>query len=65
MDKEEYLNDPVFQRMQWLVRNAFEMGFIYGKTSDDDEHWKDYWMKSKQRKFLVDNGLMTGEEGYK
>ena len=67
-----YESDPIFQRLQWQVRAAFEAGFYAdgkprGQSKMDPRKgaWFDHWLISKERAFLVSNGLMTGEEGYK
>ena len=59
--KFDYLNDPVFQQMQFYVRLAFEEGY----NSNRLWSWRDGWLNSQSRKFLLDSGLITGKEGYK
>jgi hypothetical protein len=70
--KQQYLNDPVFQRLQWEVHAAFEAGYTAaggdrGQSVNRPEKgkWFDHWITSKSRAFLVANGLMTGDEPYK
>lgn len=70
--KDDYLNDQVFQRMQWEVRAAFEAGYTAanigrGKSAINPTKgaWFDHWINSKSREFLIANNLMTGEETYK
>ena len=67
-----YAADPVFQRLQWEVRAAFEDGYTAaggerGQSSINPQKgkWFDHWFTSRSREFLMANGLMTGEEGYK
>lgn len=60
--RDYYLHDPIFQRMQWEVRRAYESGY---RAAGGGKEWRDHWMQSDSRKFLVANGLMTGNEGYK
>lgn len=67
-----YESDPVFQRLQWEVRAAFEAGYTAagvdrGQSSMNPQKgkWFDHWIASKSRAFLVANGLMTGEDTYR
>lgn len=68
----DYENDPIFQRLQWEVRAAYEAGYIasgadrgQSQTNCAEGKWFDHWINSRSRAFLVVNGLMTGNEGYK
>jgi len=61
----DYLNDPVFNAMQWWVRASFEEGYRSANQLAKPKEWLSGWMTSRARKFLIDNGLMTGNEGYK
>ena len=72
MPKEFYANDPIYQRLQWEIRAAYEAGYTAsgvdrGQSAINPQKgkWFDHWLMSKSRAFLVSNGLMTGEEGYK
>lgn len=72
LTEQDYLNDPVFQLMQWEIRAAFEAGYMAcnherGKSTINHSKgkWFDHWINSKSRAFLVANNLMTGDEGYK
>ncbi len=72
MTHEDYLNDPLFQRLQWEVRNAFEAGYLaakpqrgQSKLNPSKGEWHDAWIVSNSRAFLITNGLMTGQEGWK
>ena len=71
MPREFYLSDPIFNRMQWEIRRAFELGFAAngprGKSKVDPKKgaWLDAWLMSQCRQFLLANNLMTGDEGYK
>jgi hypothetical protein len=60
-----YATDPVFQQFQYYVRLAFEEGYRAGKPDTIRNEWRDNWQPSKCRAFLVENGLITGNEGYK
>ena len=73
--RPDYLNDPVFQRLQWEVRSAFEQGFRAGAKSyggkvpnalfGGEPAWRPYWLESRARAFLLANGLIAGDEGFK
>ena len=72
MPREFYENDPVFQRLQWEVRTAFELGFMAsgkdrGKSNVNPEkgEWFDHWMASTSRQFLIDNGIISGKDTYR
>lgn len=60
-----YADDPVFQKVQYYVRLAFEEGYRSANPSTKSNEWRNAWINSTGRKFLLDNGLITGEEGYK
>jgi hypothetical protein len=71
-NRDFYMTDPVCKRLQWEVRSAFERGYRAAGMSNGQSainpnkgKWFDHWMNSKSRAFLVANGLMTGDEGYK
>jgi len=70
--KDDYAADPVFRRLQWEVRAAYEAGYtaagaIRGVSNANPKKgkWFDHWINSKSRAFLIANNLMTGEETYK
>lgn len=72
LPKDAYLKDPVFNHMQWVVRSAFEQGYISagtgrGRSEIDPSKgkWFDHWINSEARRFLVNNGLISGSEGWK
>lgn len=72
LGKDFYMRDPVFQRLQWEVRAAFEAGYTaagvgrgVSNMNPQNGKWFDHWLVSKSRAFLVNNGLMTGSEGFK
>jgi len=72
MTRDDYENDPVFKRLQWEVRQAFENGYRaakqdrgQSKMNPEKGEWFDHWIISKSRAFLLANGLITGDEGYK
>lgn len=58
-------NDEFFNRIQWEIRAAFERGYRAANPETKTKDWKDAWLKSESRAFLVRNGLITGGEGYK
>ena len=61
----DYATDLVFQQFQFYMRLAFEEGYRAGKPDTVRNEWRDYWQRATARKFLLDNGLITGNEGYK
>ena len=61
----DYATDPVFQQFQYYVRLAFEEGYRAGKPDTVRNEWRGAWIHSQGRDFLVDNGLITDNEGYK
>ena len=61
----DYLHDPVFQQVQYYVRLAFEEGYRAVMPHAPPHAWKLDWRNSIARKFLLDNGMITGNEGYK
>lgn len=70
--REEYEADPIFQRLQWEVRRAFEEGWrAAGGNPEQSPHyeqprgWRLAWLNSKSRAFLVVNNLISGQDGYK
>ena len=71
MPREFYLSDPIYNRMQWEIRRAFELGFSAngprGQSIVDPKKgaWFDAWLMSPSRQFLIANNMMTGDEGYK
>lgn len=65
--KFDYESDPVFQKLQFEVRRAFEEGWRLAggdpRSSPYDQPnvgWRAAWVNSQARKFLVDNGIITG-----
>jgi hypothetical protein len=61
----DYATDPIFQQVQYYVRLAFEEGYRAAKPATVKNEWKPDWFNSTGRNFLLDNGLITGNEGYK
>ena len=61
----DYATDPVFQQFQFYMRLAFEEGYRAGDPDTVRNEWRHHWKQSQGRAFLVDNGLITGDEGYK
>ena len=71
-DKEFYAKDPIFQRIQWELRRAYEEGWRdAGGDPERSPHdkpavgWRKSWLTSASREFLVANGLISGEETWR
>ena len=67
-----YERDPVFQRLQWEIRNAFEEGWraaggdpIRSPHDQPPVGWRMAWLNSRARKFLVANGITPNKVTYK
>lgn len=67
-----YESDPVFVRLQYEIRAAYEEGWRDGggdPISSPHEKsacgWRASWLKSKARRFLVANGINTGKVEWK
>lgn len=65
--KIDYETDPVFQRLQYEIRAAYEEGWrnaggdqIRSPFGQEPVGWRAAWLKSKARAFLVANGINTG-----
>ena len=70
--KIDYLRDPNFKRLQFEIRNAFELGWraaggdeTRSPPSEPSQGWRDAWLKSSSRAFLVSVGVITGEDGWR
>lgn len=70
--KLDYEQDPIFQRLQFEIRAAYEEGWrdgggdpIRSPADEFPKGWRAAWMNSKARDFLVQNGLITGKDNYK
>lgn len=70
--KEFYANDPIFQRLQWEIRRAFEEGWraaggdpVRSTHIEEPKGWRLAWMNSSAREFLVANGINTGRVDWK
>ena len=62
----DYATDPVFQQFQYYMRMAFEEGYRAGNIGvTEPNEWRGDWMKSTGRRFLLENGLISGLDGYK
>ena len=68
----DYENDPIFQRIQWEIRRAFEEGWraaggdpVRSPAEQEPKGWRLAWMSSKAREFLVANGINTGRVNFK
>lgn len=72
MARIDYEQDPVFQRLQWEIRNAFEEGWraaggdpVRSPHDQASRGWRLAWMNSRARKFLVANGITTNKVTWK
>lgn len=70
--REAYEDDPIFQRLQWEIRTAYEAGYTAsgvdrGQSSINPEKgkWFDHWINSKSRAFLIANDIISGEDEYR
>lgn len=60
------------EHAQYFMRQSYEEGFrAAGGSSERSEmnprkgKWFDFWLNSKTRKTLVDNGIISGEETWR
>lgn len=62
------------ERLQYEVRLAFEHGYDAARPKSEQSksvrnpeksEWFDHWLKSPSRQFLIDNMIISGDEGYK
>jgi hypothetical protein len=61
-----YAKDPVFQQFQYFMRLAFEEGYRAGNIGvTTPNEWRNDWMNSTGRRFLLENGLISGKDDYK
>ena len=72
LQKIDYENDPVFHRLQYEIRSAFEEGWraaggnpIRSPSEKSPVGWRLAWIGSKARAFLVANGIITGKVTWK
>ena len=72
MARIDYETDPVFQRLQWEIRNAFEEGWraaggdpIRSPHDQTPRGWRLAWLNSHARQFLVANGITTNKVTWK
>lgn len=70
--KDFYEKDPIFQRLQYAIRAAYEEGWrdaggdpVRSPHEEELRGWRAAWMKSKARVFLVANGINTGRVNWK
>ena len=62
----DYATDPVFQQFQYYMRMAFEEGYRAGNIGvTQPNEWRVDWLKSAPRKWLVDNGLISGKDAWR
>ena len=57
---------------QWLVRSAYEAGWRDGggdpaqsPSNTTPVGWRQAWLASQPRAFLLNNGFITGQDAYK
>lgn len=67
-----YQADPVFQRLQFEVRRAYEEGWrdaggdpVSSPSDQEPKGWRLAWLQSAARGFLVANGINTGKVTWK
>ena len=61
-----YAIDPVFQQFQYYMRLAFEEGYRAGNIGiTKPNEWRADWVNSTGRRFLLENGLISGKDAYK
>ncbi len=70
--RQDYERDPVFQRLQFEIRAAYEEGWraaggdpVRSPSAQEPVGWRLAWMNSKARAFLVANGINTGKVHWK
>ena len=70
--KDFYENDPIFHRLQYEIRAAFEEGWraaggdpVRSPHNQGPVGWRLAWINSSARKFLVANGINTGRVRWK
>lgn len=70
--KEFYQKDPIFQRLQYEIRAAFEEGWraaggdpIRSPAGQVAVGWRRAWIESTARAFLVANGINPGNVSWK
>lgn len=70
--KEFYQKDPIFQRLQYEIRAAFEEGWraaggdpIRSPADQVAVGWRRAWIESTARAFLVANGINPGNVTWK
>lgn len=68
----DYERDPIFQRLQYEVRAAFEEGWkaaggdpVRSPHMEEPKGWRLAWVNSRARKFLVANGINTSRVSWK
>ena len=62
----DYATDPVFHQFQYYMRMAFEEGYRAGNIGvTQPNEWREDWLKSAPRKWLVDNGLISGNDAWR
>lgn len=72
LSRIDYERDPIFQRLQYQVRAAYEEGWraaggdpIRSAHMEEPKGWRLAWLHSKAREFLVDNGINTSRVTWK
>ena len=71
MSREAELHETV-HRLQWEIRNAFELGYRaakpdrgVSKMNPDKGEWFDHWVISKPRATLVNMGVISGQDTFR
>ena len=64
--------DELIQRLQWEIRNAFELGYRAAKPArgvsrmdPEKGEWFDHWIISKPRAMLVNSGVISGTDTFR
>jgi len=70
--RTDYEKDPIFQRLQYEIRAAYEEGWrdgggdpIRSPSEQEPVGWRKAWMGSQARGFLIANGINTGKVSWK
>lgn len=68
----DYLNDDVFKALQNKARQAFEEGWraaggdsVRSPYKEPPRGWRKAWMQCETRKWLVENGVISGKDTWK
>lgn len=59
-------HNPACQEIQFQMRQCFELGYRAGNIGvTQPNEWREDWLKSAPRKWLVDNGLISGMDAWR